>query len=584
MSLRDNESLNKKGRIQLKQILGTTVALTCLALTSTVWADVKLPALISDNMLLQANKPAAIWGSADAGEKVAVSFAGQSLAAVADAQGRWKVSFKPLAADVHGTLTVTGKNTLTVTNVLVGTVWVCSGQSNMEMGIGMADNAATELPKAKYPKIRLFRVKNASKLEPQTDVEGKWVECSPETLPLQGGWGGFSAVAYFFGRDIHLATGLPVGLIETCWGGTPAQSWASLASLQAEPELKGYVEQYENLVKNLPEVKAKYVKDRAEFQVNYKKWEDEVNKPYQAALKAWDKEAARAKSEGKPAPAKPSLAKAAPKNIGAEPDKNSWTPTSLYNGMIVPLVQYAIEGAIWYQGESNAGKAQEYRTLFPVMISDWRKQWAQGDFPFYFCQLANFLPKTDKPDDSQWASLREAQSLTLRLPNTGQAVLIDIGEQSDIHPRNKQEVGSRLAKIALAKQFGKGGRYTGPVYSAMKVEGDKIRLSFDTVGGELAAKQLPARYDVKTAQNETSPLVRNRPGSPLEGFAICGADRKWMWADAVIDGQTVLVSASEVKQPVAVRYGWANNPTCNLYNKEGLPASPFQTDDGPSGK
>ena len=576
--------MNKKRMLHMQHVLRGTVALSCLALASAVLADVKLPAIISDNMLLQANKPAAIWGTADAGEKVTVSFAEQALVATADAQGRWKVSLKPLIADKSGTLTVTGKNTLAINNVLVGTVWICSGQSNMEMGIGMADNAAAELPKAKYPKIRLFRVKNASKLQPQTDVEGKWVECSPETLPLQGGWGGFSAVAYFFGRDIHLATGLPVGLIETCWGGTPAQSWASLASLQAEPELKGYVEQYENLVKNLPEVKAKYEKDRADFQVNYKKWEETVNKPYQAALKAWGAESARAKAEGKPAPAKPALASLAPKNIGAEPDKSPWTPTSLYNGMIFPLVQYAIEGAIWYQGESNAGRALEYRTLFPVMISDWRKQWAQGDFPFYFCQLANFQQKTTRADDSGWASLREAQSLTLRLPNTGQAVLTDIGEASDIHPRNKMEVGSRLARIALAKDYGKGGRYTGPVYSAMKVEGEKIRLSFDPAGGELVARELPATHDVKTAQNETGPLVRNRPNSPLEGFAICGEDRKWVWADAAIDGQTVLVSTPEIKQPVAVRYCWASNPTGNLYNKEGLPASPFQTDVRTDGK
>ena len=229
--------MSKKGMKQMKQVLMGVMGLACWA----VQADVKLPALFSDNMLLQANKAAPVWGTADAGEKVTVSFAGQTSDVAADAQGRWKTSLKPLTANTTGTLTVAGKNTLKINNVLVGTVWICSGQSNMEMGIGMADNATTELPKAKYPKIRLFRVKNASTLQPQADVDGKWVECSPETLPVQGGWGGFSAVAYFFGRDIHLATGLPVGLIETCWGGTPAQSWTSLAALQAEPELKGYV-------------------------------------------------------------------------------------------------------------------------------------------------------------------------------------------------------------------------------------------------------------------------------------------------------------------------------------------------------
>ena len=242
---------------------------------------------------------------------------------------------------------------------------------------------------------------------------------------------------------------------------------------------------------------------------------------------------------------------------------------------------YAISGVIWYQGESNAfnpKRAAEYKTLFPALIADWRSHWGMGDFPFYYCQLANFKSKQQKPDESSWADLREAQRLTLRLPNTGMAVLIDIGEAGDIHPLNKQEVGSRLAKIALAKQFRQDVRYTGPVYRSMSVEGDKIRLSFDSVGGELVARELPAIYDVSVARKETKPLVHNRPGSQLEGFAICGADRKWVWADAVIERNTVVVSAPEVREPVAVRYAWADNPTCNLYNKEGLPCSPFQTD------
>jgi sialate O-acetylesterase len=256
-------------------------------------------------------------------------------------------------------------------------------------------------------------------------------------------------------------------------------------------------------------------------------------------------------------------------------------PAYLFNGMINPILPYAISGAIWYQGESNASRAYQYRTAFPLMIADWRKQWNQGDFPFYFCQLANYMAKKPEPGESQWAELREAQSLALKVPKTGQAVIIDVGEAGDIHPRNKKDVGERLAVIALAKDYGKSIPYSGPVYDSMKVKNGKAVLKFTHTDGGLVARPLPETFVVKSQTNETAPLVRNSPGSQLEGFAICGEDKKWVWADAKIEGNSVIVSSDKVSAPVAVRYAWSDNPTCNLYNRAGLPASPFRTDDFP---
>ena len=553
-----------------------TIFFAILLLGQNLKADVKLPALFGDNMLLQANKPVSVWGTADAGEKVTVSFAEQKVSSTADANGQWRLKLDPLASSTAGIMLVEGKNRIRINNVLVGTVWLCSGQSNMEMGMRRVQNAKDEAAKANYPKIRLFCTQKVSSLHPLPDVEAKWVECSPESV-VQGGWEGFSATAYFFGRAVHLTTGLPVGLIESSWGGTPAQSWTSLAGLQNIPGLTSYVEDYKQQLQTMPALLEKFEKEKSEFPVKMAKWKEEVGKPFADALKNWEIEFANARATGKPLPKRPTLPVPAP--LLAPPDQNRFTPTSLFNGMIAPLIPYAIEGVIWYQGENNVARFRDYHLLFPALIKDWRARWGQGDFPFYYCQLANFMPKQTRLMESAWAELREAQRLTLRLPNTGMAVLIDIGEAGDIHPLNKQEVGARLAKIALAKIFGKEVSYTGPVYRSMKVEGNKIRLSFDSVGGELVAGELPAIYDVCVARKESRPLVRNRPGSQLEGFAICGADRKWVWADAVIEGHTVVVSAPEVQEPVAVRYAWAENPTCNLYNKEGLPASPFQTDD-----
>jgi sialate O-acetylesterase len=257
------------------------------------------------------------------------------------------------------------------------------------------------------------------------------------------------------------------------------------------------------------------------------------------------------------------------------------TASYLFNGQIAPLIPYAIKGVIWYQGEYNTPCAFQYRKAFPLMIQDWRAQWQQGDFPFYFCQLANYRVKEVTPVESGWAELRESQRLTLTLPKTGQAVLIDIGEEGDIHPRNKRDVGARLARMALARDYGKGGEDSGPVYESSVIQSNQIRITFTHAAGGLVGRRLPKTYHPRSLSPETVPLVLNRPDSELQGFAICGEDRKWVWADARIDGASVIVSVPEVAKPVAVRYAWANNPTCNLYNEAGLPAGPFRTDDYP---
>jgi sialate O-acetylesterase len=345
---------------------------------------------------------------------------------------------------------------------------------------------------------------------------------------LQPADGGFSAVGYFFGRDLHKELGVPVGLINTSWGGTPAESWTTRPTLEEDPEFVPIVERWNQARENYPEQKKKH----------------------EEALAKWKEEVQKAKAEGKQPPRQPS-----PPLF----ERKQYEPASLYNGMIAPLIPYAIKGAIWYQGESNAGRAYQYRSLFSAMIRDWRREWGQGAFPFLFVQLANFMAREPEPADSAWAELREAQSVALRLPKAGQAVIIDIGEADNIHPKNKQDVGYRLALNALAIAYGRDIVYSGPTFKSMELEGDRIRLHFDHIGGGLEAKG----------------------GGPLKGFAIAGEDGKFVWADAAIEGDAVVVRSAQVAHPVAVRYAWANNPECNLYNKEGLPASPFRTDTWP---
>jgi len=495
-----------------------------LATAGAALADVKLPAVIGDNMVLQQGQKITIWGWAEPNEEVMASVSWQSMewGVTADEGGKWMFKMNPPEIGGPYEMTLRGKNTITIKNILVGEVWVCSGQSNMQWAVEQAADPEQEIAAAKYPNISLFSVERKVAEEPQGDCVGSWQPCSPDTV------GGFSAVAYYFGRELHKELNIPIGLIHTSWGGTPAEAWTSKDALQSEPVCAPILQRYADAVAKYPE----------------------AMKEYERKVDEWKAAVAKAKAEGSKPPHRPG----APFGPG-----NPHSPAGLYNAMIAPLVPYGIRGAIWYQGESNAGRAYQYRELFPAMIKCWRKDWGQGDFPFLFVQLANFMAVKPEPAESEWAELREAQLMTLALPNTGMAVIIDIGEADDIHPKNKQDVGKRLALWALAKTYAKTLVYSGPLYKSMNVEGNKIVLRFDHVGGGLVA----------------------HGEGPLKGFAIAGADRKFVWADATIDGDKVVVSSEKVAEPVAVRYAWADNPVCNLYNKEGLPASPFRTDDWP---
>jgi sialate O-acetylesterase len=465
---------------------------------------------------------APIWGTADEGEKVTLKFQDQEVSTAAK-NGKWEVRLDNLKPGGPFELTITGSNTIQIKNVLVGEVWVCSGQSNMEWPVSFSADPKKAIEESANPMIRLFTVPKSPASAPVTSVNGNWVECGPNTV------GSFSAVAYFFGRDLQKALNVPVGLIHTSWGGTPAESWTSREALEAEPSLKYMAENQKRALAEYPKALERHIQDLT-------KYKDEV---------------VRAAEEGReppPAPAQP-----------ANPAKNAWGASTLYNGMIANLIPYGIRGAIWYQGESNAGRAYEYRTLLPTMIKNWRHDWGQGDFPFLIVQLAPFLKIEEEPKDSEWAELREAQLLTtLNLPNTAQAVITDVGEETDIHPRKKEPVGARLALAARALGNGEKIEFAGPVYSEMKIEGDKIVLSFKHLGGGLVAK-----------------------GEQLTGFTIAGSDRKFVKAEAEIQGDNIVVRSPQVAQPVAVRFGWANYPVVNLWNKAGLPASPFRTDDFP---
>ncbi len=490
-------------------------------------AEVKLPSLLSDGMVLQQGMKVNIWGTADPGEQVTVTFEGQQVSAITESGGQWKVKLGPLNLGGPFTMTVAGKNTLTLHDVLVGEVWVCSGQSNMEMPVGTNPqgwsggvvNSQDEIARADYPMLRLFTVQKAVAGKPQSEVKGYWAAARPQTV------GEFSAVGYFFGRDLLKVLNVPIGMIHSSWGGTPAESWTSRGTLESDPEFASILESGTKLLSPYPKVFQDYEQHMAE----------------------WRRDSDKAESAGAPVPAAPA--------IPDDPRRNPWRPAGLFNGMIMPLTSYAIRGVIWYQGESNSDRPVQYRKLFPAMIGDWRKAWGEGDFPFLFVQLANW--GIHVPQFS-FAGLREAQLMTLSLPKTGMAVTIDIGDGSDIHPKNKQDVGYRLALAAQAIAYGRDVMYSGPIYDSMAVEGDKIRLRFKYVYGGLVAK--------------------NSPLSALNGFEIAGDDHKFVAAEAKIDGDTVVVRSEKALHPVAVRYAWAMNPSCNLYNRAGLPASPFRTD------
>jgi sialate O-acetylesterase len=458
----------------------TSLLLLVLLIPTPTQNPLKIHGLFGDGMVIQREQPVPVWGTAEAGRGVTVSVAGQKKTATADASGKWKVVLDPLKAGGPVDFTVAADRTIALKNVLVGEVWLCSGQSNMGWSVRLSSNAQEEIAAARHPQIRLFTVPKRESETPQTDVEGAWQECSPATIPT------FSAVAYYFGRALQKSLNVPVGLVHSSVGATRAQAWTPRPVLDGE----------------FKEVFAQH-----------------------------DREKANPNATVKPV-----------------------APSTLYNGMIAPIVPFALRGTIWYQGEGNVGSPKMHQSLFPALIRSWRKEWG-SEFPFLYVQLANHLARKDAPVESYWAMLRESQRTTLSVPKTAMAVAIDIGDAQDIHPKNKQEVGRRLALAADAVAYGKDVVYSGPMIASMKREGARIRLTFTHVGGGLVAK-----------------------GDGLKGFAVAGEDRKFVWAQAKIEGSTVVVWADGVAKPAMVQYGWADNPECTLYNKEGLPASPFMID------
>ena len=617
--------------------------------------------LFTDNVVLQRGTSDSIWGWTTPGALVTVRVAGKGAKAVAGADGKWLVKLPPLPVGGPYVLTVSGPQTVTLKNVLVGDVWICSGQSNMEFGIGSTVNGPAEVAAASYPNLRLFTVAQRTAFAPQATTRGQWQVCTPATIASQGTSYGFSAVGYFFGRDLQQNLHVPIGLIQTAWGGTPAQSWASKeALLQQLPEFAPQIAQVvaASKITGTPaeQMEAWYTQNdpgsRAGWQnttVDDSAWKA-ISLPgyFQDAgipelsgingvvwfrrtfdlsaggagaavlhLKADDYDTTwvngtlvgatgGANSErryqiaasllkptgnviavrvldtygkgglwGDPA----NLVLEAPGgrnvplagqwrcNLGiplaqttllpADFLSNPYNPTVLYNAMISPLTSFGIKGAIWYQGEANAGAPKQYQTLLPTMIADWRTRFGVGPFPFLIVQLAGYGQTHPQPADTNWVRLREAQLWTWEhVPQTGLAVTDDIGDPNDIHPKNKQEVGRRLALAAEAVAYGQKIEYSGPLYRSMTVEGGAIRLHFTHLGGGLVAKG----------------------GQKLTGFAIAGADGRFIWADAEIDGATIVVSSPAAPAPTAVRYAWDDNPAGNLYNQAGLPASPFRTD------
>jgi sialate O-acetylesterase len=504
-----------RNRLQFS-VLRIVVALTVLSgLSATVRAEVTVPALLADHMVVQRGLPVHVWGMAAPHEAVSVTFRGETKSSTADDDGRWTVYLSPGEAGGPFQMSIKATNAITLNDILVGDVWVASGQSNMEFSMNSLADAQTEIARAQYPKIRLFMVKHKPADYPLENVDSKgWAACSPETVA------DFSAVAYFFARHLQQKLGVPIGLVESSWGGTAAESWTSLRALSADAALMPVFAARAKTLDTQATTVSRMQKEEREFQ--------------QAVEQA--------KAEGKPLPWRQ-----------WHPDFAAWAPAALYNGMIAPLTPFAIRGVIWYQGEANAGpdRASLYARLFPTMIRDWRNQWGEGDFPFLFVQIANW---NTEPGEL-WPEVRDAQRQALALKNTGMAVTIDIGDPADIHPKNKQDVGLRLALAARAIAFGEKIEWSGPLYRQVTHEEHALRVWFDHAGGLMAK------------------------GAEVTGFEVAGADGKYSPAEAKIEGESVVVSNSSVPTPVSVRYGWAANPNCNLFNKEGLPASPFQAPD-----
>lgn len=479
-------------------------------------------------MVLQRDAEIPVWGWGEAGEKIEVSIGGNRAGVVVGKDGKWMAKLKPMAAGGPHKLVVEGSNRVELGGVLVGEVWIGSGQSNMAMSVSRSKNFESERRAADFPLIRMFTVARASATGPQDDCKGEWKVCSPDTV------GGFSATAYFFGRELHNNLGgVPVGLINTSWGGTAVEAWTSMP---AQEKLKGFSQIVEPWKKQIAGYDPQKAKDA-----------------HAAQLKAWEKRAAKAKAEKKRAPRKPQLQ--------GDPRRNQNHPANLFNGMVNPLIPYAIRGAVWYQGERNSNQtfSHLYDEQLSVLILDWRTRWGQGNFPFAWVQLPNYMEQQTEPvEDRGWVIVRDSMERALRTPNTGMAITTDIGEAKDIHPKNKQDVGRRLGWWALARVYGKDTASSGPLFRSHSIADGEVAVSFNHVYGGLVAK-----------------------GDKLKGFAIADSDKKWRFGNARIEGDSVVISHPEIEKPEAVRYNWAANPIGNLFNGAGLPAAQFRTDNWP---
>jgi len=502
----------------------TLLGLLVLALLASKGAaDVTLPTMFSDHMVVQCSAEIPVWGWADPGEEVTVRLGKGTQTSTADPNGKWRVSLDALPAGGPHRLQVTGKNTIEIRDVLAGEVWLCSGQSNMAMTVSRCANFAEEQSAATCSSIRMFTVNRATAATPQERCEGTWQVCSPETV------GGFSGTAYFFGRTLQQELGIPVGLVNSSWGGTPVQAWTCVNAQKKQADLVKTVTDWEQRI--------------AQYDA------EAVQQRYEKQPATWKAKAKSAREEGKKAPKRP--------RAPVDPSRAPHRPGSLFNGMTAPLAPYGIRGAIWYQGEANAREdAHLYGLRLTTMITHWRQVWNQGDFPFEWVQLPNFRASQQQPvETSPWVIVQEQMFKSLALDNTGMAVTIDIGEANDIHPKNKQDVGKRLAQWALGATYGKDVVWCGPLYKGHRLQNGKVIVEFNHVGNGLVTK-----------------------GDQLNGLAIAGVDKRFVRAEAEIVGNTVVVRSSDVRDPVAVRYAWASNPDGNLYNQAGLPASPFRTD------
>ncbi|NOT95698.1 MAG: sialate O-acetylesterase [Nitrospira sp.] len=502
-----------------------SLSVIILSFVTVLRAELKLPAIIGDHMVLQQKQTNPIWGWDTPGTRITVVFAGQSQATTADNEGRWTVKLTALPANATPqTLTIIGTGTREVQDVLIGEVWMCSGQSNMGFQLADEQNGKLEAAASDLPDIRLIKVPQVGTQDLKNDFNGGWKAATSGSALT------FSAVGFYFGRYLHEILKVPVGLIDNAWNGSAAEAWVRRASLESDPRFAALMDsaiQRDNAMQSAT-----------------------AEAEYQKAMASWKEASAQAKAEKKTPPRAP----LSPIQWLA----GNARPGNIFAGVLHPTLGYGIKGVIWYQGEANSTRAYEYADLFPFMIQQWRKEWGQGDFPFYWVQLADFRAEQPTPGDSDWAELREAQTKTMKLPNTGQAVIIDLGEGKDIHPKNKHDVAARLVRWALVKDYGKTMPYHSPEFKNVTITGDKALVTIDCFGSNLRP------FEVAEAR----------------GFAICGADKVWYWAKGEIVGQNeVEVSSPDVAAPVAVRYAWADNPVCNLFSNDGLPVTPFRTDE-----